>query len=314
VCVSAAPAQFSGTTLYVGRRAHPQYGPVEVLGYQNTVANLAAGPNAMLLHLPAREMTQANFLDTTASPDVLRDLIDALGPQIVDQPAGSARAAGPPPAVEVFDHDIYTVVLARYPLDIPAALDRVPEAKRPYLRPELFQFYTDTFPDRPVALCCFDNADTRRAAPLLMWYRPLFPDRLVAPALDCHTGDAPDLDGWVRPDHWVVFGLDRVPDGWGAPVRYRQPLGPLAPFLPSRVIGCHIHQRHLRNGDFVISLSDVRASRPDKVARLTPRGEQVPLLPPAPRESRPGWLGPLLVLLATVLVVLLCIGLSVWGP
>jgi len=321
VCVSAAPARFSGTTLYVGRHTHPEHGPVEVLGYQNTAVNLAGGPNAMLLHLPAEEMTRDHFLDTTAHPDVLRDLVDALNVTPWAQPAGRAVAAGPPPQVDVFDHDVYTVVLARDPRAIPAALDQVPEHKRPLLRPELFQFYADTFPDRPVALCCFDNADARRAAPLLMWYRPLFADRLIAPALDCHTGGAPDPDGWVRPDHWVVFGLDEAPEGWGNPVRYRQVPGPLAPFLPNRVIGCHIHYRHLRNGDFVIALDDVRASRPDRLARLTPSGEQLPLTgstpapaPPPERGSRPAWLGPLLIVLGTLLVAALCIGFSVWGP
>src|SRR2546422_68401 len=172
MCVSVAPARLTGTILYVGRHTHPELGPVEVLGYQNTVANLDTGPNAMLLHLPATGMTRANFLDTDDTPDVLRDLVDALRPAAWGAPAGRAVPAGPPPAVEVFDHGVYTVVLAADPRDIPAALERVPDLKRPSLSPDLFDFYAETFPDYPVALCCFDNADARRAAPLLMWYRP----------------------------------------------------------------------------------------------------------------------------------------------
>src|SRR2546429_1880227 len=225
MCISVAPAEFTGTILYVGRHTHPQHGPVEVIGYQNTAVNLADGPNAMLLHLPATEMTRANFLDATATPDVLRDLVDALRPASWAQPSRAPVAAGA--AVEVFDHDIYTVVLAADPRDIPAALTRVPQHKRPQLRPELFEFYADTFPLYPVALCCFDNADARRAAPLLMWYPPIFTNRMTAPALDCHTGAAPDPDGLVRTDHWVVIGLDDAPDGWGVPVRYRRAPGPL---------------------------------------------------------------------------------------
>ena len=95
----------------------------------------------------------------------------------------------------------------------------------------------DTFPGYPVALCCFDNADARRAGPLLMWYRPIFADRLTVPALDAHSGGPPDPDALVRPDHWVLVGLDDPPEGWGAPVWYRREPGPLAPFLPRRVIG-----------------------------------------------------------------------------
>src|SRR5439155_17166901 len=88
MCVSAAPAEFSGTILYVGRHQHPEHGPVEVLGYQNTAVNLAAGPNAMLLHLPASDLTRANFLDTSEHPEVLRDMVAALQPAVGAAPAG----------------------------------------------------------------------------------------------------------------------------------------------------------------------------------------------------------------------------------
>jgi hypothetical protein len=322
MCVSVAPARLTGTILYVGRRTHPEHGPVEVLGYQNTVANLATGPNAMLLHLPATGMTRANFLDTEQSPDVLRDLVDALRPVSWAGPASRSVAAGPPQPVEVFDHGVYTVVLAADPRDIPAALDQVPEHKRPSLSPDLFRFYAETFPAYPVALCCFDNAEARRAGPLLMWYQPLFPDRLTAPALDCHTGGVPDVDGWVRPDHWVVFGLDDAPGEWGSPVAYRRPPGPLADFLPQRVIGQAVDDGYLRNGDFVLSVEDARAGRLDGLARLTPRGERVPVAavpvpPPAPApppRTQPRWLVPLLATVGILLLAGFCFGFLIWGP
>lgn len=38
------------------------HGLVHVLGYQNTTVNLADGPNAMLLHLPTRQLTARHFL------------------------------------------------------------------------------------------------------------------------------------------------------------------------------------------------------------------------------------------------------------
>lgn len=325
MCVSAAPAEFSGTILYVGRHQHPQHGQVEVLGYQNTAVNRANGPNAMLLHLPAAGMTRENFLDTTGTPDLLRDLVDALRPVSRGaQPAGyGAVAAGP---VEVFDHGVYTVVLASDPRDIPAALHRVPENKRPPLAPELFEFYADTFPLYPVALCCFDNADARRAGPLLMWYRPIYTGRLTAPALDCHSGAAPDPQAWVRPDHWVVVGLGDAPGEWGVPVRYRRDPGPLARFVPRRVIGQEIAYGHLRNGDFAISLDDARAGRIDRLTRLTTDGRRIPLAAaaepsataPAPPEeekkaARP-WLRPTLMTVAIVALTLLCGWFLIWGP
>jgi hypothetical protein len=318
MCVSAAPAEFSGTIVYVGRHTHPEHGPVEVLGYQNTAVNLAHGPNAMLLHLPAAGMSSTNFLDTGDTPYILRDLVNSLRPAPWAVRAGGPAPDGPPPRVEVFDHDVYTVVLAADPAAIPAALEQVPPRKRPDLGPELFRFYADMFPGYPVALCCFDNADARRAAPLLMWYRPIFADRLTAPALDAHSGAPPDPDALVRPDHWVLFGLDDPPDGWGVPVWYRRAPGPLAPFLPRRVIGREVTGGQVRNGDFVISLADARAGRIDRLGRLTAKGEQVPLTPaPAtedgPATSRP-WLRPVLTAVALVLVVVFCSWFLIWGP
>ena len=315
MCVSAAPAEFSGTIVYVGRHTHPEHGPVEVLGYQNTAVNLADGPNALLLHLPATGMSSANFLDTGDTPYILRDLVNSLRPPGWAARAGGVAPGGAPAGVEVFDHDVYTVVLAADPAAIPAALQEVPQHKRPSLAPELFLFYADTFPGYPVALCCFDNADARRAGPLLMWYRPIFADRLTVPALDAHSGGPPDPDALVRPDHWVLVGLDDPPEGWGAPVWYRREPGPLAPFLPRRVIGREVTGVSVRNGDFVISLADARAGRVDRLGRLTAKGEQVPLIPPAETSiaSRP-WLRPVLTALALVLVVVFCSWLLIWGP
>src|SRR5215204_5658552 len=124
MCVFVAPAQCSGTVVYIGRHSHPEHGPIEILGYQVTGRNLAASPNAMLLHLPAVEMTQEQFLDTTDAPDVLRDLVDALGPAWTAAAGGAVAPAAAEQAAEVFDRDVYTVVLARDPRDIPAALLR----------------------------------------------------------------------------------------------------------------------------------------------------------------------------------------------
>ena len=207
MCVSASPAELSGTILFAGRRLHRVHGWVEVLGYQNTAVSLASGPNAMLLHLPARKVTSAQFLNMGRCDRVLRDMAAAVqsmgrGPtysRAVDWMDGGR--------VEVFEHDIYTVVLADRATDIPRALERVPERKRPEVSRELLEFYGDCFPRHPVALCCFDNTEAMQAKPLMLWYQPLDEDRLVLPAIDCHTGEAPDLEARVYTDHTVIWSL-----------------------------------------------------------------------------------------------------------
>jgi hypothetical protein len=127
------------------------------------------------------------------------------------------------------------------------------------VNPELFEFYRDVFPDHSVALCCFDNAEAQRAKPLLIWYEPADRDRIVLPALDCHTGAIPDRDALVHRDHWLLFGSDDSPQMWGEPVAYAPGMRhSLRAFLPDRVTGIEVTGDQFPNGDFAISRTDLR--------------------------------------------------------
>lgn len=220
MCISTGEAAFSGTILYCGRHHHGEHGLIHVLGYQNTAVNLADGPNAMLLHVPTRQLTPHHFLSAGRSADVLHRMVSAVEDAVAAADDIVWMSAEPQAAVQVFDHDVYTVLLADDPTAIPAALWQVPPHRRPDLDPELLSFYAECFPDHTIVVCCFDNAEARRAKPLLLWYQPLDPDRLTVPALDSHTGKAPDLDAAVPVDHWVLFSTDEGPADWGAPVAY----------------------------------------------------------------------------------------------
>ncbi|HJP75310.1 MAG TPA: hypothetical protein VJ914_13630 [Pseudonocardiaceae bacterium] len=261
-------ARFTGTTAYVGRVRHPEHGLIHVLGYQNIATNLATGPNAMLLHLPATTMTARNFVDVGRDRDVLDRMRAAIVPTSASADDDAAwMSVGA--AVEVFEHDIYTVVLAADATLIPAALSQVPERRRPKLNPDLFAFYARHYPEHQIAVCCFDNLDASRAKPLLMWYPPIEPDRLVIPALDCHTGAPPDLDERVDVDHWVMFGTDEGGPGWGSPVSYAPTMrAKLRPFLTGAVFGDYF-QGPMRNGDFAIDHADLLAQRYDRILRIS---------------------------------------------
>lgn len=266
-----ARAEFSGTTLYCGRRHHPRHGLIHVVGYQNTAVNLAAGPNAMLLHLPAVDMTPENFVPVGVDGDILERMVDAVRPIPVAAPAvmdwmGSGGDRG----VQVFEHDVYTVLLAADPTLIPSALSQVPTHKRPVIKPELFAFYAERYPMHTIAVCCFDNALAQQAKPLLVWYEPMDPDQLAVPALDCHTGGAPDLEAEVEVDHWVLFGTDEATGMWGERVDYRDGMRHrLREFLPSAVVGAYFGG--LRpNGDFVIGHDELLAGGLSQVRRVGP--------------------------------------------
>ncbi|WP_026120283.1 hypothetical protein [Nocardiopsis potens] len=271
MCISAAPAEFSGTTLYAGRLHHPEHGLVHMLGYQNSAVNLASGPNAMLLHIPARSMGRRNFISAGRHQDLLSRMVEAVKPRAVG--AAAMDWMGGPQArsgVEVFEHDVYTVLLTGNAALIPAELHRVPAHKRPRIDPGLLEFYAEHYPEHTFAVCCFDNAQARRAKPLLLWYEPHDPDLLTAPALDAHTGGPPALDERVPVDHWTIFGTDEAPDGWGRPVEYPAMLRQrLRAFLPAEVIG-ERHTGALPNGDFALSHADLLRGDLDAVRRIGP--------------------------------------------
>jgi hypothetical protein len=199
----------------------------------------------------------------------------ALGPPI-SVGYGAALSRSAPPVVQVFEHDIYTVVLAANAALIPEALCLVPERRRVPANLDLFDFYARMYPDYAVALCCFDNRDAARSAPLLLWYEPLHPDRAELPAIDCHTGGVPDLGGPVHVDHWVILGTDEEaapPDGewttarmnWSEEV-LRSPAGA---FLPAAITG-RTYTGVLPNGDFMIPQVDLLEGRMTAMRRVGP--------------------------------------------
>ncbi|MFJ7904224.1 hypothetical protein ACIQ6V_27700 [Streptomyces sp. NPDC096198] len=271
MCISADEAAFSGTIVYCGRQQHPEHGLIHVLGYQNTAVNLADGPNAMLLHLPTRQLDPRHFLSVGRAGDVLHRMVAAVEREVAaaDGIAWMGAEAG---GVQVFEHDVYTVLVADDPTAVSHALWQVPPQRRPDLEPDLLRFYAEHFPDHTIVVCCFDNADARRAKPLLLWYVPLDPDRLTVPSLDGHTGRAPDLNATVPVDHWVVLSTDQAPAGWGTPVDYPGDMRHrLRAFLPTAVMGRHYGEgQTLPNGDFAIGHRDLLAGDLDRIERLRP--------------------------------------------
>jgi len=281
MCVSLGPAKFSNTILYVGSAVRDGK-DVHVLGYQNTAENLAvagrppgldprlwsqvireqgAKPvgNAMILPFPAiAAMGEANVVDTSGCKSILKDIVTAVKPRSKGGTLMGGDRSMSFSAPIVFETGIYTVVLARDPRDIPAALAHVPEEKRPDLKPEIFAAYAEWYPGWQIALCCFSNADAVEADPLLWWYEPAFPDVYFAPALDSHTGGVPDLDATVDVDHAVTF---MSTEGRAPSVEYADTLSDeVRALLPTHAIGRELDTR-LPNGDFQIDKATADAGR-----------------------------------------------------
>lgn len=278
MCLSVANAEFRSTILYAGIGTLPvTHQPVHVVGYQNLAINLAEAangeslPNAMLLLLPAKgAFGQNNFLDMRPCRSVLDDMVTALdndGMLSLNVNVGRGTTTA-----EVFEHDIYTVVVAEHASSIPAALERVPTHKRPTLTAEMYA-YLAKVRDRRIVLCCFDNRDAQRAAPLFAWYEPIWFETLLAPAIDGHDGKAP-AEGDVEVDHRLIFGTSD-PTMHGAKVHYRDPI-PEAyrTLLPAVVAGTRVQGR-LPNGDFVTLVEDQMGSPNPKERVLRFNGNRI---------------------------------------
>lgn len=264
MCCSVAPAHFSETIVFIGVKVHPIHGLVHVLAYQNQASNLHFGPNAMVLHIPnGSRMGPDNFIDTRGCRNFLSEMKRTLFPPpprraiLRGNPIIGARASG----VQVFDHGSYTVVLADRPSEIPSALGRVPEEKRPTIRPKLFDFYEREFPDYTLALCCFDGRV--RAEPMTLWYKPRNPGQVMWPALDSHTGNPPDIRAFVDTDHVLIAGADNLapsPNDGAGFARPRPDLSSCGPwvdeFLPSKIVGRRFAGQ-MANGDFALNIDDL---------------------------------------------------------
>lgn len=266
MCVSFEAAAFEGTILCLSKAHHPELDrEVRVLVYANKPQNKSLeGGNAMLLHFPSKGMTEANMIDTTDFPVIAQNLVDAVGPTNF----GDGEDA------LVFDSGIYTVVLASDIAQIPEALRRVPENKRPAVNQAILDWYGARFPGWSFALCCFDSRDAEidPPPPLLWWYEQTLSgadsDEIMLPTIDAHTGAPPDLDEEVNVDHWVMIGSQSNESDSMYPVYYSKKLPPLAAaLLPKFVTGEYFTGRRMKNGDFVGSLQKALAEGPGTLQR-----------------------------------------------
>lgn len=254
MCISATPGDFSNTQIFMGRLPHPedQYREVEVMLYQNHAQSFV-GANALILHVPTTgSFGPENFLDFSNCPSVLDDMVDAVRPR--SRGLGTRSFGDVAKSVQIFDVGLYTVVLSTKASLIDQALQQVHASKRPIISVELLEFYEQSFPGWPLAVCCFNNAGLTKSQPIGVWYDPMFPDMIRAPGLDAHTGGAPDLTRPVDVDHWIFVSVPNMQRHTSQPVYYRDQIPQhLNAFLPRNVMG-FMFKREWRNGDFCLPI------------------------------------------------------------
>ena len=173
---AGAKAELTDTRLYVGE-ATMEGKYVHVLAYQNNAKT--NGPNAMILPFPTSvPMGPSNTVKTSGMKEFLNDIAEAtkIPTKGMRSMSFAAVAAGMSDSLaQVFDVSSYTVVLADKVTQVPEALKRVDERRRPEVTTQFLLHYGRLYPNQPVALCCWDGMISD-VEPLLWWYEPKNPD------------------------------------------------------------------------------------------------------------------------------------------
>lgn len=271
MCITSARATLSNTLIYTGT-AQKQGKDVHVLAYQNTADS--SGPNSMILPFPtSEEMSEKNIIDTRPFKGFLKDIADAS--KVRTRSLGisksfSAVAAG---GAQVFDVGSYTVVLAEKASQIPAALSRVSERKRPEISTRFLIGFGKLYPDQPIALCCWDGHI--KAEPLLWWYVPTNKDVLFAPTMDAHDGNAPDIEALVDTDHIISVGssmTDKV--GHHNRIVYKDSIPEdVRRLLPDHTYGVKLNHQ-AKNGDMFLDSNKLGRAMSYRDIPIITRGTQ----------------------------------------
>ena len=204
MCVTSAKAYLNNTVVGGWDIQHPTYGYRHVLAYQNAPKNLASGANCMLLHIPTTDdLVPSDLVDTSAYPNILYDLLELSKPH--------ARGLSMSPEVpqnHVVEMGVYYVVLLNNfnQSALTAALNQIPELKRPVIAPALLDFYATSFSNYRLVLACFDNKDVQTASAIMVHYAPLFPDKIFFPLLEGHDGKVPHIGKNIKMHQQIIYG------------------------------------------------------------------------------------------------------------
>jgi hypothetical protein len=254
MCCTFTASEMSDTRLYVGE-AEKDGETVHVLAYQNTAQTNA--PNAMVLPIPTtKSLVADNLIDTREFKNFLKDITSASQEHtkgVSFNRRGMTLGGMDDDRAEVVDVGSYTVVLADNVGQIPEALTRVPEHKRPSVSKKFLTGYSELYPNQPIAVCCWDGSI--EAEPLLMWYVPRDRSHLFIPTMDAHDGQAPRVGEKVFTDHIISVGS--VGPTNGHRVRYTQKIPQaVADLLPTHTHG-HRLPAWIENDDCFVKTSDL---------------------------------------------------------
>lgn len=216
MCITIDPSSVENTTyIYTGdTKIDDQVH--HVLGYQNCIKNISSGPNAMVLPFPSDiEMGPESVIHTDKKDS---SFLETLGKVFNDYDGfylnnsrGITKGAGPASAsfIKTFEAGSYSVVLTKSVSveGIQAALQSVPENKRPKFTDHFIDGFNQLYPDWQIAICCF-NGEIKSEN--MFWkYVPRDVNSFFAPTLDSHHARLPYVDqypDYISYNHKILAG------------------------------------------------------------------------------------------------------------
>lgn len=209
MCITSSRSLLDNTYLGAWDIQHPHYGYRHVLAYQNRVQNLEEGPNCMLLPIQsAQALEPAWLVDTSACPNFLTELYDVLDPPPSIEEDGYAwMSVGDDRVNYVVEQGVYHIAILNNLTStaLEETLAQIPTEKLPFISKELLGFFENHYKDFPLLLCCFNNKEAQQAAPILVHYPPMYPQKLMLNTLDSHGG-IPRIDKMTGFHQKMVVG------------------------------------------------------------------------------------------------------------
>ncbi len=272
MCVTSASAKLSETRILSLRLNEQKH----LLAYSNKVSNLTVLPNSMILPIPGR-LTEADFIDTSAFPGFMAEMESYLTPggrTLGGASKGGDMRRGPSRNVQHFKSGMYEVFVAdpddAYRSDSPQhpvlkALEALAPFNRPQIEQSLLEFYDRYYPGWSLVVCVFGAGKAMESQPIMFTYEalPEWKEKTFFPAVDSHTGEAPDLSEQVDVDHFLITASKH---GYEIPV---------IPKLPTVLHGLKVVGRKMddqwRNGDWVGSVHEEQPSAGIRIKRIVPQ-------------------------------------------
>ena len=254
MCITTLAAELKKTRIGVWDVLHPTFGYRHVLAYQNNPQNLSDQSNCMLLHIPSKEpLTPDCIINTENDVEFLMQMEKPFSPIV----RGELKSFDN----HIIEMGVYNIALLN---DISATaveetLQQIPVGKRPEIPAAFLDFYKETFPRFPLILCCFNNKDTKNASPIMIHFKPKYPDVFMFPTLDSH-GSVPNLREKVWFEQTLITGsyqLQKEGNGFQS-FELESVSEELLPWLPKYGTAVKLDTQ-LSNKDILIDARVIRA-------------------------------------------------------